>query len=178
MTSTALHEQTVNVAGKPIFVAEAGNGLPVVMLHGGGPGAAGVSNYSRNIDSLAEHFRVIVPDLPGYGRSSKGVDGSDPFGYLADTIRALLDALGIDRASLVGNSYGGACALRLALDTPERVDKLVLMGPGGIGTTRALPTAGLNSLLSYSGGGGPSREKLETFIRNYLVYDGASVPDD
>jgi 4,5:9,10-diseco-3-hydroxy-5,9,17-trioxoandrosta-1(10),2-diene-4-oate hydrolase len=66
----------------------------------------------------------------------------------------------------------------LALDTPHRVDKLVLMGPGGIGTTRGAPTAGLKSLLSYYGGDGPSRHKLESFIRNYLVYDGASVPDD
>jgi 4,5:9,10-diseco-3-hydroxy-5,9,17-trioxoandrosta-1(10),2-diene-4-oate hydrolase len=177
MTSTALHEQTVKVAGKPIFVAEAGNGLPVVMLHGGGPGAAGVSNYSRNIDSLAEHFRVIVPDLPGYGRSAKGVDQSDPFGYLADMIRGLLDELGVGTACLVGNSYGGAAALRLALDTPRRVGKLVLMGPGGIGTTRGVPTAGLKSLLAYYGGDGPSRDKLETFIRNYLVYEGSCVPD-
>ena len=177
MTSTALHEQTINVAGKPIFVAEAGNGLPVVMLHGGGPGAAGVSNYSRNIDSLAEHFRVIVPDLPGYGRSAKGVDQSDPFGYLADMIRGLLDELGVGTACLVGNSYGGAAALRLALDTPQRVGKLVLMGPGGIGTTRGVPTAGLKSLLAYYGGDGPSRDKLEIFIRNYLVYEGACVPD-
>ena len=52
------------------------------------------------------------------------------------------------------------------------------MGPGGIGTTRAAPTAGLKSLLSYYGGDGPSRDKLETFIRTYLVYDGASVPDE
>ena len=52
------------------------------------------------------------------------------------------------------------------------------MGPGGIGTTRGLPTAGLKSLLSYYGGDGPSRDKLETFIRTYLVYDGASVPDE
>jgi 4,5:9,10-diseco-3-hydroxy-5,9,17-trioxoandrosta-1(10),2-diene-4-oate hydrolase len=177
MTTTALHEQTVNVAGKPIFVAEAGDGLPVVMLHGGGPGASGVSNYSRNIDSLAEHFRVIVPDLPGYGRSAKGVDQSDPFGYLADMIRGLLDELGVGTACLVGNSYGGAAALRLALDTPQRVGKLVLMGPGGIGTTRGAPTAGLKSLLAYYGGDGPSRDKLETFIRNYLVYEGACVPD-
>jgi len=177
MTTTALHEQTVNVAGKPMFVAEAGDGLPVVMLHGGGPGASGVSNYSRNIDSLAEHFRVIVPDLPGYGRSAKGVDQSDPFGYLADMIRGLLDELGVGTACLVGNSYGGAAALRLALDTPQRVGKLVLMGPGGIGTTRGVPTAGLKSLLAYYGGDGPSRDKLETFIRNYLVYEGACVPD-
>ena len=177
MTATSLTERTVTVAGKPIFVAEAGDGPPVVMLHGGGPGASGVSNYSRNIDALAGHFRVIVPDMPGYGRSAKGVDQSDPFGYLADMIRGLMDELGCPTADVIGNSYGGAAALRLALDTPQRVGKLVLMGPGGIGTTRGLPTAGLKSLLSYYGGTGPSREKLESFIRNYLVYEGASVPD-
>src|ERR1700757_5159720 len=156
-------ERTVRVAGREIFFAEAGEGDPVVMLHGGGPGASGLSNYSRNVDALAERFHVIVPDLPGYGRSSKGVNGSDPFKFLADTIRGMLDELGIQKAHFVGNSYGGACALRLALDTPERVDRMVLMGPGGIGTTRALPTAGLNRLLSYYGGEGPSREKLATF---------------
>ena len=136
-----------------------------------------MSNYSRNIEPLAQHFRVIVPDMPGYGRSAKGVDGSDPFGYLADHIRGMLDVLGIDRAHLVGNSYGGSCALRLALDTPHRVDKLVLMGPGGVGTTRGLPTAGLKSLLGYYGGDGPSLDKLRTFIRTYLVYDGDAVPE-
>jgi 4,5:9,10-diseco-3-hydroxy-5,9,17-trioxoandrosta-1(10),2-diene-4-oate hydrolase len=170
-------ERTIGAAGKDVFVAEVGSGPPVVLLHGGGPGASGLSNFSRNVDTLAERFRVIVPDLPGYGRSSKGIDGSDPFGYLADTIRALLDVLGVDRASLVGNSYGGACALRLALDTPERVAKLVLMGPGGVGTTRALPTKGLRSLLSYYDGDGPSREKLETFVREYLVADAAAIQD-
>lgn len=178
MTVTALTERTVTVAGRDIFVAEKGDGPPVVMLHGGGPGASGVSNYSRNIDALARSFRVIVPDMPGYGRSAKYVDHSDPFGYLGDTIRGLLDELGIGTAHLVGNSYGGAAALRLALDTPRRADRLVLMGPGGIGTTRGLPTDGLKSLLSYYGGDGPSRDKLATFIRTYLVYDGAAVPDD
>jgi 2-hydroxy-6-oxonona-2,4-dienedioate hydrolase/4,5:9,10-diseco-3-hydroxy-5,9,17-trioxoandrosta-1(10),2-diene-4-oate hydrolase len=178
MTTSALTEHTITVAGKPIFVAETRSGPAVVMLHGGGPGASGVSNYSRNIDTLAAQFRVIVPDMPGYGRSVKGVDQSDPFRYLADTIRGLLDELGIGTAHLIGNSYGGAAALRLTLDTPHRVGKLVLMGPGGIGTTRGLPTAGLKRLLSYYGGDGPSREKLETLIRTYLVYDGASVPDD
>lgn len=178
MTTTNLIEQTIDVAGKPIFFAEAGSGPAVVMLHGGGPGASGVSNYSRNIDALAQQFRVIVPDMPGYGRSVKGVDQSDPFGYLGDMIRGLLDELGITTAHLIGNSYGGAAALRLAMDTPQRVDKLVLMGPGGIGTTRAVPTTGLKSLLSYYGGDGPSRHKLEAFIRKYLVYDGASIPDE
>src|SRR4029077_21203700 len=96
MTTTNLTERTVTVNGKPIFAAETGSGPAVVMLHGGGPGASSVSNYSRNIDALAEYFRLIVPDMPGYGRSVKGVDQDDPFGYLADMIRGLLDELGVD----------------------------------------------------------------------------------
>lgn len=177
MTSNTMPERTVRVNGKDIFLVETGAGAPVVLLHGGGPGASGVSNFSRNIDALAENFRVIVPDMPGYGRSAKGVDRSDPFGYLATHIGGMLDQLGIERAHLVGNSYGGACALRLALDNPHRVDRLVLMGPGGVGTTRGVPTAGLKSLLSYYGGDGPSLDKLRAFIRTYLVYDGSSVPE-
>lgn len=173
----AMKETLLDVAGKKIFVAETGEGDPVVLLHGGGPGATGLSNYAHNITSLAERYRVIVPDLPGYGRSSKGTDGTDPFGHLSDHIRGMLDTLGIERAHLVGNSYGGACALRLALDTPDRVDRMVLMGPGGVGTTRALPTAGLNKLLGYYTGSGPSRRKLEKFIREYLVFNAALVPD-
>lgn len=177
MPTNTITERTVSVSGKNIFVAETGSGPAVVLLHGGGPGASGMSNYSRNIEPLAEHFRVIVPDMPGYGRSSKGVDRRDPFGYLADHIRGMLDELAIDSAHLVGNSYGGSCALRLALDTPYRVNKLVLMGPGGIGTSRGLPSEGLRSLLAYYGGDGPSLEKLRTFIRSYLVHDGDAVPD-
>ena len=85
MTTAELTERTVRVNGKDDLRRRhrhrSGRGL----LHGGGPGASGVSNYSRNIDALAQHFRVIVPDMPGYGRSAKGVDHDDPFGYLADT---------------------------------------------------------------------------------------------
>jgi len=179
-THTALppmRESLVDIGGRRIFVAETGDGPPVLLLHGGGPGASGVSNYSRNIAELAKEHRVIVPDLPGYGRSTKGVDGTDPFGHLATGIRGLLDELGLDKAHLVGNSYGGACALRLALDTPDRVERMVLMGPGGIGATRALPTPGLNSLLNYYSGDGPSRPKLEKFIRDSLVFNAADVPD-
>lgn len=173
------NEHTITVGSSEIFVTDTGGSDPaVVLLHGGGPGASGVSNYSRNIEALAENHRVIVPDMPGYGRSAKFLDHSDPFGYLASAIRGLLDEMGIATAHLVGNSLGGAAALRLAMDTPHRVGKLVLMGPGGIGTTRALPTAGLKSLLSYYGGEGPSRDKLATFIRTYLVYDAADIPDE
>ena len=169
-------QRLVRVGARDIAVTERGAGEAVVLLHGGGPGASGMSNYARNVDALAQRFRVIVPDLPGYGRSSRHIDQSDPFGDLAGAVRGLLDALGIDRAHLVGNSYGGAAALRLTLDRPDRVGRLILMGPGGIGTTRRPPTPGLKRLLAYYGGEGPTRAKLERFIRDDLVHDGTAVP--
>jgi 4,5:9,10-diseco-3-hydroxy-5,9,17-trioxoandrosta-1(10),2-diene-4-oate hydrolase len=181
----ARRETTVRVGARDIFVTEAAPGGgptrpdPVVLLHGGGPGASGVSNYARNIDAFAAAgYRVVVPDMPGYGRSSKELDQSDPFGDLAVFVRGLLDVLGVDRAHLVGNSYGGSAALRLALDRPDRVARLVLLGPGGIGTTRALPTKGLIALLNYYRGDGPSRDKLRSFLRDYLAYDASQVSEE
>ncbi|TCJ96339.1 2-hydroxy-6-oxonona-2,4-dienedioate hydrolase/4,5:9,10-diseco-3-hydroxy-5,9,17-trioxoandrosta-1(10),2-diene-4-oate hydrolase [Nocardia alba] len=170
--------RTVQVGNREIYFSEFGSGPAVVLLHGGGPGATGLSNYSRNIEALAQHFRVLVLDMPGYGRSSKYVDQSDPFGDLARVLGEFLDALQIDSAHLIGNSYGGAAALRLAMDRPDKVGRLILMGPGGVGSTRALPTKGLQELLAYYPGSGPSREKIIRFIREFLVYDGATVPDE
>ncbi|OQC15948.1 alpha/beta fold hydrolase [Candidatus Skiveiella danica] len=169
--------RTVALGNRQIHLHEFGAGPPVLMLHGGGPGASGLSNYARNIDALASRFRVLVPDLPGYGGSSKGVNSEDPFGDLAAAMLALLDALGIDRAHVVGNSLGGACALRMALEQPGCVDRLVLMGPGGIGISQAAPTEGLKRLLGYYAGEGPTLEKLRTFICEDLVFDGSRIPE-
>jgi 4,5:9,10-diseco-3-hydroxy-5,9,17-trioxoandrosta-1(10),2-diene-4-oate hydrolase len=169
---------TIAVGARGIHLVEAGNGPPLLMLHGGGPGASGVSNYARNIAPLARRFRVLVPDLPGYGRSSKVLSRTDPFGDLAESMLGLLDGLGVRRAAVVGNSLGGACALRMALERPERVSRLVLMGPGGIGTSRSLPTPGLRRLLDYYGGDGPTLGKMQAFIREDLVYDGRTIGDD
>ncbi len=173
----ATSERTVQVGARRIFLTEAGDGPVVLMLHGGGPGASGVSNYSRNIEALARHFRVLVPDMPGYGKSTKGVDRSDPFGDLATAMLGMLDTLGIRRAHVIGNSLGGACALRMALERPSAIGRLVLMGPGGVNTTRQLPTPGLKRLLNYYSGEGPTLEKLTRFIRGDLIYDGSLVPE-
>ena len=167
----------VRIAGRKIWVTQLGEGPALLLLHGGGPGATGASNFSRNVAPLSSHFRLIIPDLPGYGRSTKGIDRADPFGDLATTMLGLLDALGIDKAHALGNSLGGACALRLALERPERVDRLVLLGPGGIDTTQHPPTDGLKLLLGYYAGEGPTREKVATFLRNYLVFDGSAVSE-
>lgn len=176
-TLPGLTSRTVHVGRRQIFISEMGAGHPLLMLHGGGAGASGLSNYWQNIEKLAERFRVIVADMPGYGRSTKGVDRKDPFGDLAGAMLGLLDVLNISSAHLVGNSLGGACALRMALDAPARVSALVLMGPGGVNTTRSLPTPGLKLLLDYYSGEGPTLEKITRFIRHYLVYDGSKVSD-
>ncbi|XVV15059.1 alpha/beta fold hydrolase [Actinoplanes sp. CA-131856] len=175
----------VRVGARDIFltdIATAGGAqkdVPVLLLHGGGPGTTGESNFSRNIDALAGlGYRVLVPDMPGYGNSSKAVERTDPFGDLAAFVRGLLDALGLEAAHMVGHSYGGAAALRVALDSPQRVARMALLAPGGIGTTRALPTSGLNALLNFYGGAGPSRAKLRSFIDDYLVVDAAQVSDE
>lgn len=171
--------RTVAVGASQIHLSEFGAGVPVLMLHGGGPGASGVSNYSRNIDALAAAgFRVLVPDMPGYGKSSKDIDAGDPFGNLATAMHGLLDALDIPRAHLIGNSLGGACALRMALDRPERIGRIVLMGPGGVAISSSAPTEGLKRLLTYYAGEGPTIEKLRAFICGDLVYDASRIPEE
>lgn len=170
--------RTVTVGRRQIHLSEVGQGYPMLMLHGGGPGASGMSNYSRNIDELAKHFRVLIPDMPGYGQSTKEVDSKDPFGDRASAMLGLLDALKIKSAHVVGNSLGGACALRMALDAPSSISALILMGPVGVNMSRKQPTQGLELLLDYYNGTGPSRDKITRFIRDYLVYDGSQVSDE
>jgi 4,5:9,10-diseco-3-hydroxy-5,9,17-trioxoandrosta-1(10),2-diene-4-oate hydrolase len=168
--------RSVAVGPRQIHFNEFGSGPAVLMLHGGGPGASGLSNYSRNVQALAQRFRVLVPDMPGYGRSSKGVD-DDPFGDIATAMQGLLDMLDIPRAHVVGNSLGGGVALRMALEQPQRIGRLVLMGPGGIGMSQGKPTDGLKRLLGYYAGEGPTLDKLRSFIRQDLVFDGSRVSE-
>jgi 4,5:9,10-diseco-3-hydroxy-5,9,17-trioxoandrosta-1(10),2-diene-4-oate hydrolase len=115
-----------------IHYLSAGSGKPVMFLHGSGPGASGTSNFKGNHPYFAEAgLRVLVPDTLGFGRSSKpDVDYAMPF--LVEKMLKFLDAVGIARCALVGNSHGGALAISLALTAPERVEKLVLMAPGGL----------------------------------------------
>lgn len=110
----------------------AGQGEPVVFIHGSGPGASGHSNFKQNYPQFAAAgYRVLVPDLPGYGASDKP-EAIYSLDFFVAALTGLLDALDIQRCVLVGNSLGGAIAIKLALDQPARVSKLVLMAPGGL----------------------------------------------
>src|ERR1051326_8943831 len=113
---------------------EAGEGDQVLIaLHGSGPGVSGWSNFKGNLPVFAEHFRTILVDQPGFGWSDKPVIDGSTITYAARAVKGLMDKLGIERAHLLGNSYGGAVSTRLARDYSETIDKMGLMGPGGIG---------------------------------------------
>ena len=154
-------------------------GSPVVLLHGGGPGASGMSNFARNLPVFAEHFRTVVVDQPGYGKSDKPPVEGNYFRFSARALKDLLDELGIDQVHLVGNSLGGGTAVRFALDYPERAGRLVLMGPGGLSLNVFAPdpTEGVRRLAEFGAPPGPSREKLAAFLRT-LVFDQRLVTDE
>ncbi|WP_175774419.1 alpha/beta fold hydrolase [Burkholderia anthina] len=112
---------------------EAGEGRPVVFIHGSGPGASGFSNFKHNYGAFAAAgHRAIVVDLPGYGQSSKPSDVAYTLDFFVGALHAQLTALGIGPAVLLGNSLGGAIALKYALDHPGDVDGLIMMAPGGV----------------------------------------------
>jgi 4,5:9,10-diseco-3-hydroxy-5,9,17-trioxoandrosta-1(10),2-diene-4-oate hydrolase len=158
---------------------QAGEGPVVVLLHGGGPGASGMSNFSRNLPVFAEHFRTIVVDQPGFGKSDKPQVKGNYFTFAADALAGLLDELGIEKAGLVGNSLGGGTAVRFALNHPERAGHLVLMGPGGLSLNVFAPdpTEGVKRLAEFPALPGPSRDKMEAFIRT-MVFDQRLVTDE
>lgn len=119
--------------GWSLYCHVLGEGPPLVFLHGSGPGASGWSNFGLNAQVLARAgFQCILVDSLGYGRSSKPLDVDYTLPVMAGAVVALLDALGHRRFSLAGNSQGGAQALYIALNHPDRVEKLILMAPGGL----------------------------------------------
>src|SRR5690606_25232604 len=126
---------------------EAGEGHPVIMLPGTGPGATGWSNFYPNLGPLSENFRAIAVSFPGWGDSSE--TGTGPEGRSAQNARAvklLMDELGIEKAALVGNSMGGAATIQFAVDYPERLSHLITMGAGAPGVNIIQP-AGLTEGL-------------------------------
>lgn len=157
--------------GERIHYLDCGRGPVVLFLHGSGSGASGHSNFKQNYPKLAERgYRVIVPDLVGYGYSSKPEDKQYHLDFFVECIAQLLDALKVSRCSLIGNSLGGAIAIKFALDFPDRLDKLVLMAPGGIEEQPAyFDMPGMQIMKEVFTAGAVSIETLENFIRRALV---------
>lgn len=172
---------TINEPGLENFrihLNEAGSGPAVVMLHGGGPGASGWSNYYRNIDALVDAgFRVLLIDSPGFNKSDEIVAGTPRNFINARATKGVMDVLGIDRAHLVGNSMGGASALAFALEFPERMDRMVLMGPGAQGPSIMQPQPGEGIKRMGRLYAQPTYENFEAMLEVF-VYNPAAITEE
>ncbi len=150
----------------------------LVFLHGAGAGASGYSNFKTNYPVFADAgYRVVVPDLLGYGLSSKPDIAQYDLDFFVAGVKGLVDALGLERVSLVGNSLGGAVALGYALAHPQDVDKLVLLGPGGvedIDTYLAMP--GMAHMFAVYKSGKVGEEALRE-IFHAMLYDPSQLDE-
>ena len=116
-----------------IHYHEQGEGEAVIFLHGAGTGASGYGNFKGNYPAFAQAgYRCIVPDLLGYGLSSKPDIEQYDLDFFIAGVKGLVDALGLKHITLLGNSLGGAVALGYALAHPQDVKRLILMAPGGV----------------------------------------------
>ena len=169
----------INAGDVPMHYNEAGEGPPLIMLHGGGPGATSWSNFKQNLPALTQHFRCLLVDLPGYGKSDKSLFETPIWDYYTDVLADMMDALGLERAHFAGNSHGGATAIKMALNHPDRVDRLVSMGGGAL-TVRILTPVNIYGQAGQSITGyfaEPSRDAMRAYLQR-LVYDPSSVTDD
>lgn len=165
----------VQIEGASLRYSDVGAGQPVVLVHGGGPGASGQGNFNRNIAALAQKFRVIIPDLLGFGESEVVPIEAPLFSFHANILRGLIDVLDIPYADFIGNSLGAGATLKLALDTPERARRLVLMGGGGLPVFTPTPSQGMAVLAAYYAGE-PTLQKMQEFIAT-LVHDSRSLDE-
>jgi len=173
MTTTQKPEigQNVEANGIRTNYLEAGSGDETVMLiHGSGPGVTAYANWRQVIPALAEHWRVIAPDMVGFGFSDRPDNVNFSLQTWADQTVGVMDALGVQKAHLVGNSFGGAIALRIATQHPERVGKLVLMGSMGVPFQI---TEGLDSVWGYEA----SVENMRKVL-GYFTYAKEMIDDE
>jgi 2-hydroxymuconate-semialdehyde hydrolase len=140
-----------------------GEGPPVLLIHGSGPGVTGWANWRLTIPALATRFRVLAPDIVGFGYTERPDDVQYNMSTWVDHLLGFMDALGIEQAHIVGNSFGGGLALAMAIRTPCRVKRLVLMGSAGI----PFPiTDGLDRVWGYEPSIESMRGLLEVFSYN------------
>ena len=151
-----------------------------VFIHGSGPGASGWSNFKHNVSTFQDAgYRCIVFDQWGYGKTSKPQDVDHTLDFFVDGLVSLLDRTGITKAVLVGNSLGGAVALGLALRHPERVEKLILMAPGGIESREnyfSMP--GIQAMVKYPMGSPEFTKEVLAQLLTQLVHDPVNVDDE
>ncbi|MCL2632439.1 MAG: alpha/beta fold hydrolase, partial [Coriobacteriia bacterium] len=161
---------SIETAGYRTNYHDYGQGDPVLLIHGSGPGVSAWANWARVLPLLSERRRVLAIDMSGFGYTDR-IEGMS---YTMDAwvlqVLDFIDVLGIEKIDLVGNSFGGALALTFAIEHPERIRKLVLMGSMGVNFPI---TFGLDSVWGYT----PSFENMRSLL-DLFAYSRELVNDD
>lgn len=176
MTSTLTFDNTsqfVDTDQGRLHYHVAGEGAPLLLLHGSGPGVFGWANFQGNLPVFAKHFRTYILDMPGYGGSA-AVDGY-PIDVAVTATLQFIDKMGIDKVAIVGNSMGGMVATRFAVAYPDRITRLCTIGGVGTNLFSSFPNEGINLLVEFTEQ--PTRERLVAWLRS-MVYDQSLVTDE
>ena len=151
----------------------AGDGPPLLLLHGSGPGVSGWANFRGNLPVFAEHFTTYLLDMPGAGKSYS--PDVNPMMAAPGAVLDFLDGLGLGPLPIVGNSMGGAIAARIAADHPERVSRLATIGGVGVALFNPSPPEGIKLLVEFVED--PTRERLVKWMES-MVYDPGILTDE
>jgi pimeloyl-ACP methyl ester carboxylesterase len=165
--------RTVDTARGTLHYHEAGEGPPLLLLHGSGPGVSGWANFRDNLPVFAEHFRTLVLDFPGFGKSYS--TERNPMAAALPSVLDFLDAMSLGALPVLGNSMGGNIAATLASAHPERVSRLVTIGGIGLPVFGAAPPEGIKLLVQFVED--PTRERLRTWMES-MVHDTVLLTDE
>jgi len=182
-TASITQESSRKLIKTPEFTVEindAGEGYPIIMLHGTGPGANGWSNFAPNIVPLSEKYRVIGMTMPGWGQSTEIDPSKEPRTKAhARAVKQVMDELKLPKAAFVGNSMGGGITQQFAIDYPDRISHFITMGSGAPGVNMFAPqgmgTEGLRIIReTYED---PSPANFRRLV-TVMVYDSSFVTDE
>jgi pimeloyl-ACP methyl ester carboxylesterase len=152
---------------------EAGDGAPLLFLHGSGPGVTGWRNFRGVLGTFAEHFRCLILEFPGFGVSDDF--GGHPMITAQGAVGMFVDALGLESVHIIGNSMGGGVGINYAIRHPSKVRRLVTIGGIGTNVFSPGPSEGIRLLQEFTEN--PSRQRLVAWL-NSMVYDPALVTDE
>jgi pimeloyl-ACP methyl ester carboxylesterase len=165
--------RTLDTAAGRLHYHEAGEGPPLLLLHGSGPGVSGWANFRGNLPAFADHYRTLVLDLPGFGKSYS-CEGS-PLVAAPQAVVDFLDGLSLESVAVVGNSMGGNVAAGVAANHPDRVSRLVTIGGVGLALFSPMPAEGIKLLVQFVED--PTRDRLVTWMES-MVFDPAILTDE
>lgn len=161
---------TLTIDGLKVNYHDQGEGEPLLLIHGSGPGVSAWANWRLNMPVFAASHRVIAPDMQGFGYSDPAPNQQYSLDQWVKQLLGLMDALALPSVTLVGNSFGGALALAAAIRYPQRVNALVLMG--SVGVPFAI-TDGLDKVWGYE----PSLDAMRGLL-DIFAYNRALVTDE